>query len=119
MWSAMRFPLSGTARSAEAAGDVVLGLLLVGVHEDPRLRSELDQLTEIHEGGVLRDARRLLHVVRHDDDGELGAQLLDQLLDLAGRDRIERRGRLVEEDDLGALSDGAGDAEALLLPAGQ
>ncbi len=47
------------------------------------------------------------------------AQLLDQLLDLAGRDRIERRGRLVEKDDLGVLRDGARDAQALLLAARQ
>src|SRR3954453_20357685 len=110
MWSAMEpFLLRATARSAEAAGDVVLGLLLVGVHEDPGRRTELDQLAEIHEGGVLREARRLLHFVRHEDAGEPGAQLLDQPLDLAARERIERRGRLVEEDDLRPLSDGAGD----------
>jgi hypothetical protein len=57
--------------------------------------------------------------VGDDDDGELGAQLLDQLLDLAGRDRVEGRGRFVEQDELGLLGDGAGDAEALLLTAGQ
>ena len=79
--------------------------------------AELDQLAEIHEGGELRDAGRLLHVVGDDDDRELGAQLLDQLLDLAGRDRVERRGRLVEQDHLRPLRDGAGDAQALLLAA--
>src|SRR5829696_7970143 len=116
MWSGMALLSSG---SAEAAGDVVLGLLLHRVHEHRGGRPELDQLAEIHEGRELRDAGRLLHVVGHDDDRELGAQLLDQFFDLAGRDWVERRGRLVEQDQLGLLGDGAGDAEALLLAAGQ
>src|SRR5262249_56146644 len=38
---------------------------------------------------------------------------------LGGRDRIERRARLVEEDELGLGGDGAGDAEPLLLAAGE
>ena len=66
-----------------------------------------------------RDARRLLHVVGDDDDRVVGLQLVDQLLDLGGRDRIERRARLVEQDDLGLDRHGAGDAQPLLLAAGQ
>ena len=37
----------------------------------------------------------------------------------AGGDRVERRARLVHEDDLGLHGDGPGDAEALLLAAGE
>src|SRR6185312_12807917 len=37
--------------------------------------------------------------------------------DLGGRDRIERRAGLVEQDHLGPYRDRAGDAEALLLAA--
>jgi hypothetical protein len=37
-------------------------------------------------------ARGLLHVVRDDHDRVAAAQLVDQLLDLGGRDRIERGG---------------------------
>ena len=81
--------------------------------------AELDQLAEIHEGGEVGDARRLLHVVGDDDDRVVVLQLVDQLLDLGGRDRIERRARLVEQDHLGPHRDGAGDAQALLLAAGQ
>ena len=87
--------------------------------EDLAGRAELDQLAEIHEGGEVRDARRLLHVVGDDHDRVVGLQLVDQLLDLGGRDRIERRARLVEQDHLGLHRDGAGDAQALLLAAGQ
>ena len=44
---------------------------------------------------------------------------MDQILDLRGRDRIERGARLVHEDDLGLDGDRAGDAQALLLAAGE
>ena len=52
---------------AVAAGDVVFGRLLAGVGEYPRGLVELDQLAQAEEGREIRDARRLLHVVRHDD----------------------------------------------------
>jgi hypothetical protein len=57
--------------------------------------------------------------VGHDRDRVVGLQFVDQLLDLRGRDRVERRARLVEQDDLRLDGDGAGDAQALLLPARQ
>src|SRR3546814_8696171 len=46
-------------------------------------------------------------------------QSVDQLLDPRGRDRIERRARLVHQDDLRIDRDRAGDAQPLLLPARQ
>src|SRR6266545_4715397 len=46
-------------------------------------------------------------------------ELVDQLLDLGGRDRVERRARLVEQDHLGLDGDGARDAQPLLLAAGK
>ena len=46
-------------------------------------------------------------------------QLLDQLLDLGGRDRIERRAGSSIRMISGFDRDGARDAEALLLAAGQ
>jgi len=44
---------------------------------------------------------------------------VNQLLDLGRRNRIERRGRLVEQQDLGLRRQRTGDAQALHLPAGQ
>ena len=38
---------------------------------------------------------------------------------LRGGDRVERRARLVHQDHLGLDGDGAGDAQALLLAAGE
>ena len=54
-----------------------------------------------------------------DHDGVVFLQFVDQLLDLRGRDRVERRARLVEQDHLGPHRHGARDAQALLLPARQ
>ena len=45
--------------------------------------------------------------------------LLHQVLDAGGRDRVERRARLVHQDHLGLDGDRAGDAQALLLAARQ
>ena len=50
---------------------------------------------------------------------KLGAQLVDQLLDMGGGDRVERRAGLVHQDHLGADRDRARDAQALLLAAGE
>src|SRR5215470_18502041 len=105
--------------SAEAAGDVVLGPPVRGRGEHLARGVELDHLAEIHEGGVVRDPRRLLHVVGDDGDGVIVLELVDQLLDLGGGDRVERRTRLVEQDHLRLDRDGAGDAQALLLAARQ
>ena len=81
--------------------------------------AEFDELAEIHERGVIGDAHRLLHIVGDDRDGVAAGQFVDQLLDLRRRDRIERRTRFVEQNDLRLHRDAARDAEALLLSAGQ
>src|SRR5262245_38701526 len=89
------------ASSTEASSNVVLGAPVARRGEHFRGRVELDDLAEIHEGGEVGHAGGLLHVVGDDDDRVEGFQLVDELLDLRGRDRIERRARLVEQDDLG------------------
>ena len=80
---------------------------------------ELDHLAEIEEGGDLRDARRLLHVVGDDGDGVVVASARRSAPRSSRSDRIERRARLVEQDHLGLHRDGARDAQPLLLAAGQ
>ena len=118
---------SGTSGldSAEAAGDVVLGGLLVGVAEDLLGRVELDQPTglahpvEVEEAGLLADAGGLLHVVRDDDDGEAVLELGHQVLDGQRGDRVQRGAGLVHEQHVGLDGDRPGDAQPLLLTAGQ
>src|SRR5216684_442221 len=73
--------------SAEPAGNVVLGTPIARRREDLAGLVEFDQLAEIHEGGLVRDPRGLLHVVGDDGDGVVLGQFLDQFLDLGGRDR--------------------------------
>src|ERR1041384_6710157 len=54
--------------SAETAGDVILGPLFARGSEYLVRSVEFDQLTEIHERGKVRDPRRLLHIMSHQDD---------------------------------------------------
>src|SRR5438445_12024939 len=82
-------------------------------------RIELDHLTVEEEACVFRNARGLLHVMRHDDDGVLALELEDEVLDLRGGDGVERGRRLVHQKNLRIDGEGAGDAHALLLAAGE
>src|SRR3954453_20524913 len=68
--------------SAEPAGDVVLGASIARRREDLVGLVELDQFAEIHERGLVRDPRGLLHVVGDDRDRIVLRQFLDQFLDL-------------------------------------
>ena len=80
---------------------------------------DLDELAAEEEGRPVGDPGRLLGVVRHEDDRVFGLQPPEGLLDLRGRDRVEPRARLVEEDELRLQGQDPGDAEPLLLPAGE
>src|SRR3954470_23450659 len=101
----------------ELPGDVFLRPAVTRIREDLLGLVELDQVAAQHERGLLRDARRLLHVVRDDDDRVALLELGDELLDAQRGDRVKRRARLVHKDHLGLDGDRARDAEALLLAA--
>src|SRR3954470_5324137 len=109
----------GMAALPELARDVLLRAGVTGVREDLLRRRVLDELAEEHERRRVRDARGLLHVVGDDHDRVALLEVLDQVLDLQRRDRVQRRARLVHEDDVGLDGDRARDAEALLLAARQ
>ena len=55
----------------------------------------------------------------HDDDGEVFFERLDEVFDLAGRDRVQSRSGLVHQQHFGVHGETAGDAEPLLLAAGK
>ena len=74
---------------------------------------------QVEEGGGVGDPGRLLHVVGHDDDGEVSLELEEQLLDPLGALGVERCGGLVQQDHVGRGRDGPSDAEPLLLTAGE
>src|SRR5215469_6966640 len=103
----------------ELAGDIVLRPSLARVGEDLRGGADLDELAQIEEGRVVRDTGCLLHGVGHDDDRVPLLQLVDQLFDLRSGDGVERRSGLVHQQHLRLDRQGAGDAEALLLAAGE
>src|SRR4051812_21174655 len=124
-WKCCRPPV-GMARSLpESSADVVLSLLLAGVGEDLLSRVDLDEVTglagalDIEERGHVAGAARLLHVVGHDHDRVLLLELADQVLDRERGDRVQGRGGLVHQQHVGLDGGRAGDAEALLLAAGQ
>src|SRR5918999_233116 len=112
---------------ADLAGDVGLRARIGRVGEDLLRVVELDDaagavlvLAELdgEERRLVRDTRRLLHVVRDDHDRVLPLQVQHEVLDLAGGDRVERRAGLVHQDHVGLDRQAAGDAESLLLAAG-
>src|SRR5918999_1377730 len=89
--STSRAPKPRSTASSEPARDVVLGALVGGVGEDLRRLVVLDEDPaaprslvrdpDAEEGGHVRDARGLLHVVRHDHDRVLALQVVHQVLD--------------------------------------
>src|ERR1700686_49494 len=80
-------------------------------NQSPRFACVLDG----HEAGELRYASRLLHVVGHDDHRVLIGNLADELFDLEGCDGVERRARLIHEEEGGIHGDSPRDAQPLLL----
>src|SRR5205814_2297615 len=79
----------GSPFLSEPTRDVLFRHLSPRAREQPLGDIILDHLPREHERRVLRDARGLLHVVRHDDERVLRFQLHDQLLDPCGRRRVE------------------------------
>jgi hypothetical protein len=62
----------------------------------------------------------LVHVVGGDEEGDtLAGELEEEVPEGAAGDGVDAGGRLVEEDDLGGVDDGAGEGEALLPAAGE
>ena len=82
---------------------------------------KLDNAAEIHDGDARGDVLDDRQVVadEHVSEIEIAAQIREQVQDLRLHRDIERRGRLVADDDLGPHDEGAGDGDALALPAGQ
>src|SRR5580692_10720359 len=102
---------------SKTTGDVILGLSFSGACEYLGGVADFDEPAHVKKACSLRHACRLLHVVRHDDDGQLVAELGDEVFDLRGRDRIERARRLVHEQHFGLDRERTGNAQPLLLSA--
>ena len=73
------------------------------------------QFSKKHEPRPLRNARRLLHVVRYDDDRVILFEFEHELFDPLGRDRVQRRTRFVHQHDVRRDGYEARDTKSLLL----
>src|SRR5450759_228042 len=83
-------------------------------------RTESYDLAVIHDGDVIAEAFRLIHIVSGQHNGfTRSLELLDQLPKLAAGLRIEARRRLIEEQQVGMAGQRASECQSLLLTAGQ
>ena len=75
----------------------------------------------LHDGDAVAELQRLVEVVADEDDGlvELLLEIEKLVLELVADQRIERRERLVHEQDVGVGGEGARQADALLHAAGK
>ena len=95
--SKCRFMFFAFIRTA-VARDVILGFLVFGICENSFGDAILDQIAKQHERGVVRRARRLLHVVSDDHDSQIFFQLEQQFFDArAVAIGSRRRARLIEQ----------------------
>jgi hypothetical protein len=80
--------------------------------------ADLDDTARIHDPDPVRDMADDREIMRDEQVGEaeLALQILEQVDDLGADRNIERRDRLVGNDELGRDGERAGDADALPLP---
>src|SRR5882724_6108475 len=71
---------------SEPPSDVVLGFTHSRRSEDPLRFIELNKLSVEEKACLVGYARRLLHVVGHDDDRVVLLEIVDQFLDFGRRD---------------------------------
>ena len=92
-----------------------------GCSEHRERRARLDDAAAVHDGDVVAEMAHEAQVVADEDvrDAEALLQVEEQVHDLGADRHVERRQRLVEDDDLGILGDGTGDGDALALTARQ
>ena len=116
-------------RVTDAPGNVGLGTLVFGVCEKEVGWAELGENSgamAVERRLIKHEARRhvahatrLFHVVGHDDDCEVFLQVVHQVFDAGGRDRVKRRAGLVHQDDFGLNGERPRNPKPLLLPSRQ
>lgn len=115
------------ARGVDLGLDEVRGAEEVGDERGVRVlvevggRAELFDTARVHHGDRVGHGHGLLLVVRDMDEGDadLGLDPLELKLHLAAQLEVEGAQRLVEEQHLGVVDQGAGDGDTLLLAAGE
>lgn len=101
--------------SAKTPRQIIRRARIGRILEELRGGRVLHQLTQQKECDRIGDTRRLLHIVRNDHERAGLFELAGQLLHHQRRHRVECRGRLVHQQNVGLHGKCAGDAQALLL----
>ena len=116
-----RFGDVGRQRAAGFVGEEGAGHLVLRPGEDVEHVALLDDAPALDHRDLAGDVADHRHLVGDQQDGqaELAVDAREQLEDRAGGLRVERRGRLVGEQHLRLGGQRAGDADALLLAAGE
>ncbi len=98
-----------------------LGIGMARRAEELVPRRQLDDAAEIHDGDAVGEVVDHREVVADEEIGEPPSLLerLHQIEDLALDRDVERRERLVGDDELGLDRERPGDGDALALPAGE
>src|SRR6516165_317667 len=94
---------------------------MLGRGEDAFLRSELDDLAEIHDCNPMGHVLDNSEIMADEEErkAELALQILQQVHDLRLDGNIERRDRLVAHDEVGFSRERARNGDALALSAGE
>ncbi len=93
-------------------GDVLVGRL----QDDTLGLAVLHDAPTFHDGDVVAELQGLVEIVADEDDGflEAGLQLEELVLQPRADQRVQRRKRLVHEQDVGIGGESAGEPHALL-----
>src|SRR5271166_26134 len=108
-------PASSALSGELGSGDVVVG---AAEREEFAVAAALDDPSAIHNTDLIRLSHRRKSV-GNDNGGSALAERPQSVLDRLLGFRIERRGRLIEQDNRRVLEEGAGDRDALALTAGK
>ena len=102
-------------------GEQRLGVRVHRAAVDLVLVAELHHAAQVHHGHAVGDVAHHREVVGDEDVGEpqLVLEVLHQVHHLRLHRHVERRDRLVADDDLGVQGQAAGDADALALTTGE
>src|SRR5712691_7202239 len=113
--------LAATAQAwRRRSGDRIAILLPHLLRSSAGARREMHEAAGAHERDVGREPGAFLHVVRHEHGGPSGRSVLpEEAAERFGRDAIEARERLVEQQDRRVVCQRARNGDALHEPPGQ
>ena len=113
--------LDGNDERSRHVADEVLDVLVGGLDHHGLRRADLHEATVAHDRDAITKTQRLGQVVGDEDHRlvDLATQPDDLVLHVAADQRVERRERLVEQQDVGIGGQCSGEPDALLLSAAE